>query len=164
MPWNASSTSQGLRQLIPAGPAACAKLGITDASSAGARALARLPSGAQAGYSNPYMGSSPTASFRRGGHFASASFRGGPCACYPDHNLRSDVLCTFCERTCAAAHCQMLTSPSALAADDELGLGGYQRDLPQHLSHSALKPQVGSMPVWLSLGKLPSYTSCMLHA
>lgn len=35
--------------------------------------------GQQGGYSSPYMGVSPTASagFRRGGHFASTSFRGG---------------------------------------------------------------------------------------
>lgn len=60
--------------------------------------------GPQGGYSSPYM-ASPTASgsFRRGGHFASSSFRG---------------------------------------ADDEFGLGGYQRDLPPHLSHSAPKPQL----------------------
>lgn len=112
---------------------------------------------------------SPTASgsFRRGGHFASSSFRGGaPLLHHFRISRRSCLALSFMSqlRTCSSHRCcscattaplqliavnyaeRLATMASAcVAADDEFGLGGYQRDLPPHLSHSAPKPQVCTM-------------------
>jgi hypothetical protein len=65
------------------------------------------------------MGSSPTASFRRGGHFSSASFRGGlPAACALTHAVHRLLMyiCRMQRQCLPGTFLMQLTTNSAWVA------------------------------------------------